>query len=118
VSDVHGSHRTLDTSSRILRFHTNRESSLLPSPIGTLSSTSSIPPTASRTSSKRTRSKSPTSDSDRGRTTSDGRAVQFHVTESVNDRDIPTGSVADYQYLVGTHHRDDQDLLLYRVTKV
>ena len=99
LSDVHGSHRILDTSSRILRSHTNRESSLLPSPTGSLSSTSSIPPTVSRTSSKRTRSKSPTSDSDRGRTTSDGRAVQFHVTESVNDRDIPTGSVADYQYL-------------------
>ena len=117
-SDVHGSMRILDTSRRILRSNSNLPSSSSLILSGGKQSISTPQSAVPRTLKKRTRSITPPSDSDRARTSADGRAVQFTLTESVNDRDIPTGSVADYQYLVGTTHRDDQDLLLYQVTKV
>ena len=40
------------------------------------------------------------------------------ANSSVSMNEIPTTSVDDYKYLVGTTHRDDKDKLLYLVTKV
>jgi len=104
--------RTLDTFRRTSRSNSILSSNSLSLPSGRKSFISTSQSTVPRTLKKHTRSILPPSDSDCARTSSDWRAVQFALTKSVKDRNIPTNSVTDNQYLVGTHHRDNQDLLL------
>jgi len=52
------------------------------------------------------------------------RQSQAHMTLSsssathVADHDSDTKSVTDFDYLVGTHHRDDEDGMIYQTTRV
>jgi len=44
--------------------------------------------------------------------------VKFDHLRDESKNDIVTGDMKDYEYLIGTIHRNDDDMLLYKVTKV
>ena len=46
------------------------------------------------------------------------KIVQFQHLQQNNSDNIPSGRVEDFQYLVGTKHRDDDDMLVYKIVRV
>ena len=51
-------------------------------------------------------------------TRSQGRVIAFKHLDETQSSERQTESVSDYLYLVGTTHRDDDDMLLYKTTRV
>ena len=51
-------------------------------------------------------------------TRSKGRVIAFKHLATTQSTEGQTESVSDYLYLVGTTHRDDDDMLLYKTTRV
>ena len=47
-----------------------------------------------------------------------GRVVKESLDDPTLSDDIPEGEVEDYEYLVSTFHRDDQDHLVYKVIEL